>query len=213
MELNEEKSYVPDQAVTDFRNVVSMMADLNEAFDMSTLVARLSKNIVDSAKHINAKKIEIETIPAGVSELDVARVTHLTVYETEGPEFDGISYECVMPDGETIRCGITIMSLYPEDIQIQKAKWLCEMVCLYVSRAKLGSGFIDMMNRDTDTGLPNMQTFLDFGEKLFGEFKITDYCVVALNINNFKFVNQTVPFDVGTSVLIKYAHKLSGMIK
>ena len=214
MEMNDnEKSYVPDKALTDFRNVVSMMADLNEAFDMSTLIARLNKSIGDVAKNIKAKRIEIETVPAGVSELDLARVTHLTVFETEGPEFDSISYECLMPDGETVRCSVTIMTLYPEEIQVQKAKWLCEMICLYVSRAKLGSGFIDLMNRDTDTGLPNMQTFLDFGEKLFAEFKISDYCVVALNINNFKFVNQTVPFDVGTSVLVKYAHKLSGMIK
>ncbi len=209
----ENRSYVPDQAVSDFRRVVTTIADLNDIYDMSTLVNRLHICLGELCSALKVKKMECEILPAGGTGIESEAINSFVLYETEGAEFENISYECPTPAGEIIRCSLSLLHMYPEDMQILKCKGLCEQVCLYVSRARIGTSLSDVLNRDTDTGLPNMQTFLAFGERLFAEFRIADYCVVALNISNFKFVNQTVPFEVGTNVIVKYAHRLFSLIE
>ena len=201
-----------DMQVAGIRGMVNIFADLNECYDMTGCLVRLQDELKPVCNDIRIKSLVCEINTATENKNELTTEFSTTIYETEGPEFDSINYDLRLPDGGVVSCSASFMDFYPEEIQIVKSKFLCELVCLYVSRARLGTSLTDYMHTDSDTGLPNMQAFLEFGEKLFKDFKISDYTVIALNITNFKFVNQTVPFDVGTLVLIRYAHKLLGLM-
>ena len=209
----DDKSYVPDEAVSKVRQIVSLISELNDYYDMSALLAKMHENLSELCVEFKIKKLECEIFSSDNMSIDAEATNRFVLYETEGPEFESISYECTTPTGELIRCSLSLLNIYPEDMPILRCKWLCEQTCLYVSRARIGTSLSDLLHRDTDTGLPNMQTFLAFGERLFAEFRIADYCVIALNISNFKFVNQMVPFEVGTNVVVKYAHRLFSLIE
>ncbi len=213
---NDEKTFtqteINEMQVSRIRHLVNLFADMNECYDMAGLFIRMQQELSDVCKEVRLKSLICEISTKSDNKADLTTEFSTTIYDVEGPEFDSINYDLNLPDGSLISCSANFLDFYPEELQIVQTKMLLEVVCLYVSRARIGTLLSDYMHTDSDTGLPNMQAFLEFGEKLVKDFKITDYTVIALNITNFKFVNQTVPFDLGTLVLIRYAHKLLGLM-
>ena len=207
----DDKSYVPGEKVRLGRDIINKLIVFNENYDLRELVSLLQDQLKDVCKYLHVKNLSCEIVPSD-DDNAVAKGMEFLIYECEGPEFENTTYQCSMPGGETLCCSISYIDFSPEDIQLVNGRLLCEVVLGYLSRACVGTRLIDFLHKDPETGLPNVQAFLEFGEKLFNESKISEYCIVALNIANFKFVNQTVPFEVGTAVLIKYAHVLYSLL-
>lgn len=57
---------------------------------------------------------------------------------------------------------------------------------------------------DIRTGIPNLNAYLNFTEKLLTEERVQEYRFIYFNINNFKFVNQKYGFRRGDAVLKEY---------
>lgn len=184
-----------------------------ECYDMQSLIEVMRDQFKDLCADLQLKSLQCSISFAGDSFLSSAMNMHFVIYETEGPEFDNFCRTHKTPSGESIQVEIAFLSRTPSEEQILKGKCICELVFLCLSRVRIASNLEDALNKDMATGMPNSRAFYNYGEKLFRDYTIADYCVLALNINNFKFVNQTVPFNVGTSVLIRYAHKLLSFMK
>ncbi|MGN0164907.1 MAG: putative bifunctional diguanylate cyclase/phosphodiesterase [Lachnospiraceae bacterium] len=212
--MNENNdNLVMDELYNQYSQILALFDDMTESYDMGKLVDKMNKGFKNVCEDIHVKRLQCD-ITTPHNEMILTDInTHFTIFETEGPEFDNIMRQYTTPAGEIIQCSVCFTTYRPTDVQLVRAKCLCELVYLYVSRAKIGTSLTDALHRDVVTGMPNTKAFFDFGEKLFNDGSIADYCVLALNICNFKYVNQTVPFNVGTSVLVRYAHKLMSFIK
>ncbi|MBP3476772.1 MAG: EAL domain-containing protein [Lachnospiraceae bacterium] len=57
---------------------------------------------------------------------------------------------------------------------------------------------------DIRMGIPNLNAYLNFTEKLLVENRVQDYGFLYFNINNFKFVNQKYGFRRGDAALKEY---------
>jgi diguanylate cyclase (GGDEF)-like protein len=185
-----------------------LLAGLAESFDMNGIVEIMNKNFKALCQSINVKRLHCDIIMSENALIQSMPSMDFVIYESAGPEFDNVMRQLKTPSGETIQCSVSFLNYNPSEIQVLKGKLLCQIVCLYVSRARVGANLLDSYNKDSATGIPNMNAFLQYGNKIFEDYSIADYCVIALNVSNFKYVNQTVPFNVGTTVLMRYAHKL-----
>lgn len=184
-----------------------------ECYDMQSLMDAMRENFKDICRVLDVKSIQCTIDFSTETFLAQPMNMHFVIYETEGPEFDNFCRTHRTPSGESVQVEISYLTRTPTEEQLLKGKSICELVFLSVSRVRIATNLEDALNKDMVTGMPNTRAFYNYGEKLFRDYSIADYCVLALNISNFKFVNQTVPFVVGTSVLIKYAHKLLSFMK
>lgn len=209
----ENNNLLTSEIVKKYSQLEELFQEMTEVYDMNGLVEHMKKAFKAICEDIQVKRLQCDIVTLHDEILTSDINAHFVIYEAEGEEFDNVMRQYKTPAGETIQCSISFTTYMPTELQFAQAKCICELVHLYVSRAKICIGMTDALHRDVDTGMPNTKAFFDFGEKLFNDSTIADYCVLALNISNFKYVNQTVPFNVGTSVLIRYAHKLLSFIK
>ncbi|MBQ8281866.1 MAG: EAL domain-containing protein [Lachnospiraceae bacterium] len=210
---DEQDKLVLDALVRDYNQYLELFSDMSDAYDMGGLVTKMKKSFVQLCENCHVKRLQCDIITPQDNLLTTEINTQFVIYETEGPEYDNIMRQYTTPAGEVIQCSICFTTYLPTDLQLLQAKCICELVHLYIGRAKIGASLTDALNMDVVTGMPNTKAFFNFGDKLFWDSTIADYCVIALNICNFKYVNQTVPFNVGTSVLVRYAHKLMSFLK
>lgn len=204
---------VMDELLKNYNEILFLLENMTETYDMGGLVAKMNKGFKNLCEDINVKRLQCEIITPHDDVITTDITTTFTIYQTDGPEYDHVTHQFTIPSGETIQCSVCFTTLRVTELQLLQGKCICELVFLYVSRSKISTSLIDMIHRDMVTGMPNTRAFFDYGERLFRDGQIADYCVLALNICNFKYVNQTVPFNVGTSVLVKYGHKLMSFIK
>lgn len=210
-EKNDE--FVMNELVSKYNQILELFDGMTESYDMNGLIEKMNKAFRNICEDIHVKRLQCDIVTPHDEIMTTDINAHFVIYETEGPEYDNLMRQYTTPAGEKLQCSISFTTYMPTELQLVQGKCVCELVHLYVSRAKAGTSLTDALHRDVVTGMPNTAAFLDFGDKLFREGTIADYCVIALNISNFKYVNQTVPFNVGTSVLVRYAHKLLSLIR
>lgn len=190
-----------------------LIESLSDIYDMGTLIEKMKISVVDVCEQLKIKQLSCGIVLSDSAILTANCNSEFTIYETEGPEYDAIMRQHETPAGELIQCSVSFLNYNPSDSQIARAKVLTEIINLCVGRARVGTNLSDTINKDVITGMPNTKAFFDFGNKLFEEYRIADYCVILLNICNFKYVNQIVPFNIGTIVLVRYAHRLLSFIQ
>lgn len=202
MDANQELAYL---------DVINLA--LAEVYDMNQVIEIMRENFKSVCDSLKVKSLNCSITLAENGIISSGINTHFDIYETEGPEFDNFFRSHTTPSGETIEVEISFLTRNVSEGQYLAGKCICELIFNYISRARIATNLQDAMNKDMSTGMPNTRAFFNYGDKLFSNYSIADYCVLALNISNFKFVNQTVPFNVGTAVLIRYSHKLLSLLQ
>lgn len=72
------------------------------------------------------------------------------------------------------------------------------------------SQLYQIRNYDDLTGLPTIHNFRKIARKLVAEFPERKYAIVYSDINRFKYINETLGYDIGDMVLCDYARFISG---
>lgn len=184
-----------------------------ECYDMKQVIETMRDQFKDMCESLQMKRLSCSIALGDNTILNNDINIEYTIFETEGPEFDNFCRSHTTSTGERVEVEVSFTARNVSEGQLLAGKCICELVFTYISRARLATNLQDAMNKDMTTGMPNTRAFFGYGEKLFRDYTIADYCVLSLNISNFKFVNQTVPFNVGTAVLVKYAHRLLSLMQ
>ncbi len=67
---------------------------------------------------------------------------------------------------------------------------------------------LEALDKDDLTGLLSERKFIIEAERILREDRDTEYTIVSIDIDNFKYINEVYGYDAGTKAILSYAKKL-----
>lgn len=116
---------------------------------------------------------------------------------------------------ETSEKGCALVSIYRrkglrwDNVLRDNVGFLIESLYVYLGRTRLIMGVRHAAVTDRLTKVPNVQGFLDFGNRIIAAGHITEYSAYYFNIRNFKLINEKYSFETGNKVLTAYVKVLT----
>lgn len=90
--------------------------------------------------------------------------------------------------------------------------FLCGEVFHEYSRIMMQNLLLRVVHTDLTTGIPNIEAFYGFAERLTQMGHIQQYDSMFINIHNFKYVNKVFSYQEGDGIIREYAARLQSML-
>lgn len=68
-------------------------------------------------------------------------------------------------------------------------------------------------NSDRDSGIPNLNAFMCFGSMMIAKKQIGGYAAIYFNIRNYKLLNKTFGFKIGSKMIVLYCKTVAAYAK